>query len=594
MSEAKENDPGSQRLVGVFAVLVVLVICAYLGMETFTAPPPVEVTAAEAIAEIKSEPSSIDEDAPRLDEASPRIQVSEENLATAGLDHRTLAGRVLNPQGEATAYAVVYLFIIEGKGISPEFQINFSVDERGRFTLPIVEQMYDRQLALVVSWSGVRPGTLLFRIERGKTYHDLLLQMEKGLSIEGQVISKGDPLSGVKVGIDLRQLDSGANLYRQSMIWLGDRMERLEVSYPTDSQGRFVLSGLGPYTHRLLINYWEETAGGAVLGFEDQVQAPRSDLLIDLSPAEVEVIVRQDGRPAEGVWVIGSHERGQLEKRYDSQAGLVLVLPPSTQVELSFFHDQCRPLSQRLVSPRRGNRDRIEVDLETVPRPDLHIHLLGAKDRGISQVQARLQSLEKGMDTARLLTRDRDSDRFVWSSVPADPGVYQLEVGGRGGTSSKYLVASSRQVHLTESGPHLVEFAVQIGAIFELMFGKGDQPREVEVWLIDARGERAWEKRLSLSLLANDFYSTALAAQNDLELVMSPGSERSIHVDGTSSGNKRQPREFLPQSLEILPPGRYRLQARAIGGGFKLIDREIEIFGGSKNTESLRFERLGK
>jgi peroxiredoxin/protocatechuate 3,4-dioxygenase beta subunit len=170
----------------------------------------------------------------KVDPAEQPIKVTLKPRTGGETPDQRLAGRVLGPEGEPIAGAVVNVRGVT-RGESTRFGGNKDIDplavtdERGEFVLN-GQTKFDAAGVDVVA-RGFAKG-IFQRLTTGDKVHEL--KLAAGASIKGRVLKEGKPLAGVEIGV------SGTE--RRSESYVGN------YSVATDAEGRFLFVNLPAQT----------------------------------------------------------------------------------------------------------------------------------------------------------------------------------------------------------------------------------------------------------------------------------------------------------------------------------------------------------
>jgi protocatechuate 3,4-dioxygenase beta subunit len=207
---------------------------------------------------------------------------SAESLRVVLVPAARLAGRVVDSSGNGVGRARLTLLTGETDPWSEYNAPTTSTDEEGRFDL---ENLESGSVRLLVEASEFLPRVEPMTLEPGKGKEDLLIQIEPGLHLEGQVLDPDrTPISGASVTA------------------LG-RMElsRNQPGTSTDRDGRFRIGGLGPGSVEILVSaegYPQETLGWAV-----RADGPPLEIVLSRGSSLTGRVVDEEGRPVESAEV---------------------------------------------------------------------------------------------------------------------------------------------------------------------------------------------------------------------------------------------------------------------------------------------------
>jgi peroxiredoxin/protocatechuate 3,4-dioxygenase beta subunit len=170
----------------------------------------------------------------KVDPAEEPIKVTLKPRTGGETPDKRLAGRVIGPEGEPIAGAVVNIRGVT-RGESTRFGGNTDIDplavsdERGEFV--INGQTTFEAAGVDVVARGFAKG-IFQRLSTGDKVHEL--KLAEGAAVKGRVLKNGKPLAGVEIGV------SGTE--RSSEIYVGN------YSVATDAEGRFLFVNLPAQT----------------------------------------------------------------------------------------------------------------------------------------------------------------------------------------------------------------------------------------------------------------------------------------------------------------------------------------------------------
>lgn len=538
-----------------FAALVIaaVIILIWLRIGSVgTVSPPVE-QAAE-VEQVAVEPPLVD--LPASGHLSDGEQgAKREPIDVSFPETNALLGRVFDPDGNPVAGAIVALLVLGPDGPDKDLKMHVKTARNGEFVLNPPIAMRGLGLALIARHPGFRPASVPFRIAKESEQHDLKLNLERGYAIEGRVVRHGMPVADMSVDVDLRWLVSGVHGIGKEAFWIDGRLEEKHVRAKTDHNGWFRIVGLGRQEHHLRVSgRWN----GAHINHEEQVWAPTTGLEIDLTQTEIAITVRQSGIGFSGAWIQVSHGTGFFEEQSKADQPTVIEVPTGAEIRIRVLHDSSEVIEETVTAPTKGSRLRLDIDLVRVARPDLRLHLRGARAQGIERIEARI--LGGGQDTARLLALVPRGDFFSWSSVPVPPGRYTLAVGPRVGTSGQYLLASSQPIVLPSVGIADVEIVLRLGGLFEFHLDRRDgNGFSGKARLLDDSGKEVWQQTWQGG------WNFAL---------------------GRGGMGMPAPKAHQHHDYKSLVPGKYRLTVE--GEGARLIDRAVVIRPGETTREEVK------
>jgi len=326
----------------------------------------------------------------RDEEGNVTHRAEEVRLAPAAV----LRGSVVFADGRPGANAIIEAFRLESDRPLPDGRGVTTSDAEGRFELRLAEAAPH---ALAVLQEGWRPATRITTAVLGREEDLGTLRIERGEALTGTtrvlgvaqasrvVLHTGQPIHHV------RRLDG-----RWGSIGFADgAFEWSNVVLPSDSEGRFTLSGLAPRGYRLYC----DIQVGASLGREPRethVTAPADWIELEFDGARV---VLEPSAPV----APGTNCRVQIQRADDDSAielylrddPQTFIAPSDTRLALRVeLGDAVQ--SFELVTPGPGEELRHRITLEpasTVATAQLHLIARSAAGRTLPGLALRLHDV---------------------------------------------------------------------------------------------------------------------------------------------------------------------------------------------------------
>ena len=171
-------------------------------------------------------------------------------------------GVVVDDAGQPLPGAHVGLFPMEGDEPGRDAITAVETDEFGQFSL----YRSEGPCLLVAATRGRRPASL--RVDGAAPRHGIWLVLERGFALSGVVRKNGRPEAGVQLRVDLAYFVAGLFGCGPELFWKEGRVETKHGIARTGVDGRYEMTGLGPYVHRLDLS-GSETVNVEVPSFRD-------------------------------------------------------------------------------------------------------------------------------------------------------------------------------------------------------------------------------------------------------------------------------------------------------------------------------------
>ena len=362
---------------------------------------------------------------------------------------------------------------------------------------------------------------------------DLLLTLEQGAKLRGQVIHRGKPVPNWTVHLDLRFGVPGVFHAGEEGFWFDGRFVEKHCTIKTDQSGRFGVRGLVEDRYDLHTAYLEAGIPGY---YAEAIQVGGREVLIDLTRAEVAISAMGSNGPLAGVNVRLVH--GDEEITLETELNPVVVgLPDNVAVALEARHDSHSTTSAEIYTGVGGARSTVVIPMTYVERPSLRVHLPGSHAAGIGMVE--VDYLGEG-DHARRgsldLARAPNVDTYWVDVLPLDPGLYAFRI-----KSDRFFISEAVTSTISMDGVVDLFFSGHQGGRYELEWPSLPNAQAVQ-WTV----------------VASDGTTVSTGTK---QRGFEPGS--SFWVTDRSEVNFGIGRPVLQPDTNVLAPGTYRLNVES-------------------------------
>jgi hypothetical protein len=420
--------------------------------------------------------------------------------------------------------------------VTPEFD--------GRFEIRLPDWAHRAPVLLVGRARHHLPAMLILRPVRDVAHDEVELLLEEGDVLRGRIVHGGDPVVGWPVELDLRFGVPGVSKAGSEGFWLTGRFVEKHARATTGAQGQFEFRGLVRDRYDLRC---ARIAPAIPSEHTEEVRVDGTDVLIDLAGAELAVVVNGAGGTLEGVDVHVNCGAGETHFR-GGRNPTVITLPAHTLVTFLAEHGSHASLETSVMTGARG--ERIETVFTLIPalRPALRVWLPGAHDAKLAQLSLDLLPLDGSAGERRLeLRRQTGRDEFWLDVLPASPGRHALRLGSVGDFRSEV-----KEFEVPEGGVVEVAFAGERGGRFAVEL-ESDLAQWSAQWRIrDDQGREAVPAR----------YLTVEAGEES--------ETTTFEVHDAKWHN-------LVPDVDVLPPGRYRLEVESDQHSARSVDFEIVV-----------------
>ncbi len=295
-----------------------------------------------------------------------------------------VTGRIVDDGGEPLAGARVALYRM-GKSdpvrtpgmamFDPLDVVGTGID--GRFRLRVGGS---GRYLVTAAQKGRVPDAVVLDLEVGRTRETRDLTLLQGEILEGEVRYRGEPVAGSRVLASVPGEGLRLDVNFVCVHWRSGRVQPDGARGVTDAEGRFRLEGLGRGPYLL------DADGGPTLPLHPtrrsveplEVEAPRSDVVLDVRGRVIEVIVTHEDDPLEAADVDVRVENATVHLNTDADGRTRVLVDPEATVTLLVRHAGFEP-TEIQVAPGpsdRPHRERVAL-ARTAPRSRLVGRLRG-------------------------------------------------------------------------------------------------------------------------------------------------------------------------------------------------------------------------